>query len=429
MKKFLGIRHLFLFLNFFFILNMTNLYAQENNSEKMLTIAAVVNDKIITVSDLNNRVNLFLSLSSVPQTEENIQNLKKQLIKVMIDEELQIQEASKNGITISPEEIKQAIADIDTSNNMPEGHLQGLLESNNISLKTVEKQLYANMAWVRFIVEAYGPSVTVSEKEVDAILKTLSKSIGQPQRRVSEIFLSIDSPAKEKEVLRIANDFVKDLRKGASFDAFARQFSEAPSATQGGDIGWIQKGQLKESLDEAISKLQKGMVSDPIQTKDGVYIFYVQDIEKVGESKQNLVDLKQVSINLFIDKSEEAFLEAQRNIDQIRKSSPTCENLETLAEKTNAHVESLLNIPENRLPIPIQNAIKDLPLNTPSQTIKTEDGVGFLIVCKRLETEAQEGALPDKETLQKKLTNQKLELIARRILKDLRRAAFIETRI
>ncbi len=417
------------FFSGFFVFNSNFIFAQEANKNNTLTIAAVVNDKIITISDLNNRIDLVFIASSVPKTEESLKHLRQQLIKTLIDEELQIQEAARNGIKITPEEIKEAISDIEKNNNMPEGQLKILLESHNVPLKTLENQVNANISWVRFIVEAYGPTVTVSDKEADDVLKTISKSIDKPQRRVSEIFLSIDNPSKEKDVLKAANDFVKDLRNGASFDMFARQFSEAPSAAQGGDIGWVQQGQLKESLDQALSTLQKGMVSDPIVTKEGIYIFYVQDIEKAGESKQSIIDFKQLMVNLFIDKSEEAALKAKNDVEHLKKESPTCQNLESLAEKINAQVESINNVPENRLPLPLQNLIKNLPLNTPSQVVTTEQGAGFIMVCKRSEADVQEGVLPDKEMIQKKITNQKLELVARRVLKDLRRAAFIETRI
>ncbi len=429
MKFFLNIKSLSWFFSIFFILISNFCLAQESSKNNTLTIAAVVNDKIITISDLNNRIDLVLIASSIPKTEEAIQHLKKQLIKTLIDEELQIQEAAKNGIKISPEDIMQSISDIEQSNNMPKDQLKILLESNNIPFQTLEKQVNANISWIRFIVDAYGPTVNVSDKEVDDTLRTISKSIDKPQRRVSEIFLSIDTPSKEKDVLKAAHDFVKDLRNGASFDIFARQFSEAPSAAQGGDIGWVQQGQLKETLDQALSKLQKGMISDPIVTKEGIYIFYVQNVEKDGESKQSMVDFKQLMMSLFADKSEEAVLKARNDVETLKKESPTCQNLESLAEKINGQVESILNVPENRLPLPLQNLIKNLPLDTPSQVVSTEQGVGFIMVCKRSEADVQEGVLPDKDIIQKKIMNQKLELVARRVLKDLRRAAFIETRI
>lgn len=414
---------------FFVLLSPFSAFSQEPGSNNTLTIAAIVNDKIITVSDLNNRVEFVLNSSSMPRTEEAIHHLKIQLLKTFIDEELQIQEAEKHGISISKEEIDQAISEIERNNNMTPGQLKGLLEKDNIPLKTLEDQIRANLSWMRYIVDAYGASVTVSDKEAEDVLKTLSKSIDQPQRHVSEIFLPINDPSEEKEVLSIAADFVKDLRKGASFDMFARQFSKAPSAGQGGDIGWIRQGQLSEALDKSLSTLQKGLISDPIRTKGGVYILYVKDIEKAGESTQTVLDVKQVTLNLFIDKSEEALEEAKKTLEKIKPSLHSCEDLEEKSAKIGAHVESLMNVPEKKLPLPLVNLIKNLPLNTPSSVVTTPEGAGFMMVCKRSEVPVQESTLPNKESVERKLTNQKLELIARRVIKDLRRAAFIETRI
>lgn len=401
----------------------------QSTTQDTLGIAAVVNDKLITITDLKNRIELILISGAFPKTEENIRQLTFQVLKTLIDEELQTQDALKKGITVSPEEIERAIQSIEAQNNLPSGQLHTLLESNNIPFNTLEDQVRANLAWVRLIGEMYGPNVIISDKEIEDVLKSISKSVDKPQVRLSEIFLSIDSPAKEQETLKIARDLVKDLRHGASFDMFARQFSESPSAAQGGDIGWARMGQYDGTFDTVIETLPIGQVSDPIRTKSGVHILLVQNRETQGETTQSVVDLKQMTLSLFLDHSEEALEKAAKTIEQVRNQITSCDTIETVADKIEAHVDSLVGIPENKLPLPLQNLIKNLPLNTPSSVVKSENAAGLVVVCNRHETTTQAAPLPDKETIRQKLFGQKLELIARRVLRDLRRAGFIETRI
>ena len=403
--------------------------AKQIFAQDTLGIAAVVNDKLITMADLNNRINLILASGALPKTEENIRQLKIQVLKTLIDEELQTQDALNKGVKITPEEIDRAIQSIEAQNNMPSGKLHELLESNSVPFSTLEDQVRANLAWVRLIGEMYGPNVIISDKEVDDVLKSISKSADKPQVRLSEIFLSIDTPAKEQETLKIAQDLVKDIRHGASFDMFARQFSESPSAAQGGDIGWVRIGQYDGIFDNVIATQPTGKISDPIRTKSGIYILLVQDREKEGSTTQSVVDLKQMTLSLFLDRSEEALENAAQTIEKARNQITSCDNLERVADSIGAHVESLIGIPESKLPLPLQNLIKSLPLNTPSPAIKSENAAGLVILCKRSETTTQAAPLPDTETLRQKLFGHKLELIARRILRDLRRSAFIETRI
>lgn len=414
---------------FTFIFCCSSLFPSSLLAQDTLGIAAIVNDKVITITDLKNRIELILISGSFPKTEENLRQLTIQILKTLIDEELQAQDALKKGIKITPDEIEKAIQAIEAQNNLPSGKLRELLESNNIPFKTLEDQVHANLAWVRLIGEMYGPNIIISDKEIEEVLKTMSNSVGTPQVRLSEIFLSIDTPDKEQETLKIAHDLVKDMRHGASFDLFARQFSESPSAAQGGDLGWVRVGQYDGAFDDIIKTQEVGKVSDPIRTKSGVYILFVADREKEGETTESVVDLKQITLSLFLDRSNEALENAAKTLEESRSEITSCENVEQIADKIGGHVDSFIGIPENKLPLPLQSLIKNLPLNVPSSPVKSENAAGLVIVCKRDQTKTQMAPLPDKETLRQKLFGQKLELIARRVLRDLRRAAFIETRI
>lgn len=391
-------------------------------------IAAVANDKIITMADVENRLKLVLATSNLVNTPDLLSSLREQVLKSLIDESLQIQEAEKRGISITPEELEKAITYIEAQNGKPEGSLKEMMKEKGIPLYTLEDQIKANISWLRLISEQYGPTVIIADKETDQVLKKIQDSLGTPQVKVSEIFLSIDSPEKEKEVIRIAKGFSTDVKKGASFDMFARQFSEAPSASSGGDIGWVNKGQLEETLDKALFSLKEGEVSEPIRTKTGVYLFFVKEKAQSDGSKEAIYTFKNFLLPLFLDKSPEAYEQAASQIETIKKDATSCESLDLLAEEISGRVEILEDVSFASIPGEIQNIIKDLPIETPSQVIKTPEGVGFMMICKK-EEKGTKIDLPDKTTIRQKLTSQKLELIARRVLRDLRRAAFIETRI
>lgn len=415
---------LFSLLIFSFFLKDFSTQAQEN----VFRIAAIANDKIITVSDIDNRLNLILATSSLESTPEMIKSLKEQILKSLIDEALEIQEAEKKGVTVNQEEVDKAIGYIEKQNDKPEGSLKEHLKTHEIPLYALEDQVRANISWLRLISEQYGPTITITDKEVDQTLKKIQDSLGSPQVKASEIFLSIDSLDKEQEVLRVAKGLSEDIKKGASFDMLARQFSEAPSASAGGDIGWVSKGQLDEAIDKVLFSMKEGEVSGPIQTKTGVYILLVNEKAQETIEKETFYTLKNIILPVFLDKSSEAIDRASTQVDSIKGEAISCDSLETIADKILGRVETMENVPFSNIPGPIQEIIRSLPVETPSETLKTPEGAGFIMICNK-EEKSQKVELPDKEIIRQKLISQKLELIARRVLRDLRRAAFIETRV
>lgn len=419
-------KNFFLFCVTIFCISLN--FSSTEGQQGTFRIAAVVNDKIITIADVENRLKLIFATSNLVDTPDMLSSLREQVLKSLVDETLQIQEAEKRGITVTAEEIDKAITYIEAQNGHPEGSLKRMIKEKNIPLYTLEDQIKANISWLRLISEQYGPTVTITDKETDQILKKIQGALGTPQVKVSEIFLSIDSPEKEKEVMRTAKGLSTDVKKGASFDMFARQFSEAPSASSGGDIGWISKGQLDETLDKALFALKEGEVSEPIRTKTGVYLFLVKEKAQSDGATETVFTFKNLLLPLFLDKSPEAFEQAAAQVETVRKDAISCESLDYLSEKISGRVEMLEDITYSSIPVEIQSIIKNLPIETPSQVIKTPEGAGFMMICKK-EEKSHNADLPDTTTIRQKLTSQKLELIARRVLRDLRRSAFIETRI
>src|SRR5690606_10759368 len=117
----------------------------------------------------------------------------------------------------------------------------------------------------------------IGDDEVDELLSRMEASQDRPLARVQEIFLPVDSPSEEAEVQATAERLVQQLRGGADFGAIARQFSRGTTAREGGDVGWVQEGQLAARLDQALAGLQPGDITDPIRGTGGIYILRLVD--------------------------------------------------------------------------------------------------------------------------------------------------------
>ena len=128
------------------------LYADNPSSCR---IAAVVNKSIISHTDLMNRLRFATISSGLEPSAENLEKMKSQMLRVMIDEQLQLQTGEKYGITIDKEHLQAAIRDIEETNGLPGGALSKMMEENNIPLKTFENQIKAQLVWLIFIREKY----------------------------------------------------------------------------------------------------------------------------------------------------------------------------------------------------------------------------------------------------------------------------------
>ena len=111
----------------------------------------------------------------------------------------------------------------------------------------------------------YAGSVIITEEQIDTALTRLEDGADRAQFLVSEIFLSVDQPEDEEDVRVVAAQIFQQLNFGAVFPQVARQFSQSPSAAGGGNIGWVQQGQLSEMIDAALTQMQPGELAAPIR--------------------------------------------------------------------------------------------------------------------------------------------------------------------
>ena len=242
------------------------------HAQDVLRIAAVVNDRVISALDVINRLKFVIWSTRVPNTPENRKRLSTQILRNLIDEELQSQEADKLNVTVNDRDVDKALADVAKRNRMTAQGLTNLLLRNGISASTLRRQLRVQIAWGRAIGRRLRRDVRVTDEEVDAEIERIEALRNQPRFRVSEIFLSVDDPDQDEKVRQAALRLLKQIADGADFSAIASAFSQSTSAAQGGDIGWIQPGRLSRELDNALSELKPKQVSQPIRTLSGYYL-------------------------------------------------------------------------------------------------------------------------------------------------------------
>lgn len=250
-----------------------------------LGIAAVVNEDAISMADVTDRLKLIVISSGLPNTKETIDKVLPQVINGLIEEQLKLQEAKRNNLDVTDDDIKAGFDVLAKQNNMTQEQFGEVMKKAGIPRRTVEHQIRAQTAWTKVIQTLLRPRVDVTETDVEARLARMKAQLGKTEYSVSEIFLPVGDQDNEGNVRMLAQKLLTELKKGAPFPAVAAQFSKAPGAQQGGALGWVQDGDLPPDLNKVMLTLEEKGMSDAIRTNDGYHILWLKAKRLFTEDK------------------------------------------------------------------------------------------------------------------------------------------------
>ena len=182
-------------------------------------IAAVVNEKVISIFDVQQRMRLLISSSGLPNNAETQRRIAPQVLRELIDEALQNQEADRLNIRITQVEIDDAIGQIESSNNLPAGEFEAFVTRQGISFNAALNQIRSNLSWQKLLSRTVRPTVEIGDEEIDDVIARIVASAGVTEYRVGEILLPIDNPADTADIRVLAGRLVEQLRDGAEFQA------------------------------------------------------------------------------------------------------------------------------------------------------------------------------------------------------------------
>lgn len=392
-------------------------------AQNTLRAAAVVNDEVISVLDLAMRTRLAILASGLKNTPEVRKRFQNQVLRSLIDERLQLQEARRLDISVDESQLEDAIGRLASQNKMSREQFLAVLSDNDILPNALFDQIRSKILWNSLIQRRLQPSVEVSDEEVEEVVARLQSSQGHMQYRLSEIMLSVDSMVQDDEVRRAAERLVEQLRQGANFAALARQFSQSATASVGGDLGWIEEEQLPEELADALGRMRSGQLEGPISTFGGYYILLLRDQRRISAGDATM-SLKQLLLAFPPDASPEQQQQASTQAAELRARIDGCEGFDDFARQYGSPGSGDLGtVKMSEMPRELREIVGPLPVGQPSAAIRVPAGFSILLVCSR----NFDGI--DREEIRQTLVNQRLDMLARRYLRDLRRSASVDVRL
>jgi peptidyl-prolyl cis-trans isomerase SurA len=389
---------------------------------------AIVNGDIITETDIEQRLALVLAANGGKIGDEERQRLRLQVLRNLIDETLQVQEAKANEITIAPEEVQQTFTRVAGNFKQQPTQFEAFLRQSGSSPTSMKRQIEAELAWSRLLRRRVQPFVNVGDDEVQAVIKRLEESKGTNEYRVGEIFLSAN-PQNTATVMANANRIMDQLRAGGSFQAYARQYSEASTAAVGGDLGWVRGAQLPAPLADALPQMKPGTVSPPIAVPGGFSIIALIDQRQVlgADPRDSVLSVKQISIKFPAGATEATAKPKLEAFAEALKTLSGCGKVEDVARTLGADVQQSDGLVARDLPPALQQLMLDLDIGRATPPFGSlTDGVRALVLCGRDDPEVASG--PSFDQIYQQMEEERVNLRARRYLRDLRRDAVVDYR-
>lgn len=253
-------------------------------------IIASVDNQIVSSYELKNKIKTILFLANQNFNQENVNLLKQNALQQLIDYKLK-----KNQITIFEIQLNN---DIQINN-----HLKNLALKYNTNIDGVKKifrgngldfeiyldEIRTELSWQKLIFDRYKNKIILNEQEIDAELSNYLKSQNDLQEyNLAEIELPLKNNSDDKNTIaEVKNEITR-----AGFESAAIKYSISTSASDGGDIGWINAKSLSSEMLSIISKMKVGEMSRPIVRTDRIIILKLLDQKKIDINKVDINDLR-----------------------------------------------------------------------------------------------------------------------------------------
>ncbi|MFL6727547.1 MAG: peptidylprolyl isomerase [Sphingomicrobium sp.] len=398
-----------------------------NAMPSVVKATAIVNGDVITQTDVHQRLALLAIANGGQIPAEEVQRLSEQVLRNLIDETLQIQAAKTEKIDIKQSDVDKTVQRVAQNVKKSPDQLAAFLDANGSSIKSLRRQIEGEIAWQRLQRAKIESGVSVGDDEVKAVLDKLNASKGTEEYHVGEIFLSA-TPATESQTLDNANKILVQLRGGASFAGYARQYSEASTKAVGGDLGWVRPEQLPAPIADALRQMPAGAISNPIPVPGGFSIIAVQDTRKIltPDPRDAILSLKQVSINFPKGTTRASAEPMVARFAEASKTIGGCGGAEKIAADFHGEVVSSDQVKMRDLPPALQRLMLPMQVGQATQPFGSlEEGVRVLVICGRDEVNQ---SAPSYDDVYNQINEERLNSRANRYLRDLRRDAVIEFR-
>jgi len=272
-------------------------------------VVAIVNKEVITWSELYRMMEFEATDQVKAMKEEERMKIfrgnEALFLERLIDMRLQIQEAKKLGLDVTPEEVTESIENIKKKHSMTDANFSESLKKEGLTLETYKKLLSEQIVISKVVNQQIRNKIVVSDEEVKKYIEDHREMLSDSETyNLSQIFFKKPKDdigkktVEEKGVL-----IIQRLKAGENFSALAKEYSEDPSGKLGGHLGFVKKSQIAKEFKEVLTHMKAGDFSMPFWTEKGLHVIKLDEkvsAQNIDEVKENV--RKQLTEEQFLDK-------------------------------------------------------------------------------------------------------------------------------
>jgi len=392
------------------------------------SIEVLVNDKPLSSFDINQRLRLVVAVSGGVKSEQEFLKVREQVIRSMVDELLQLEEARTVDLTVPQAQLDSFFERRAQGLNQTANQLEQALIGIGSSKTSMQRQMEAEIAWSQLVEGRLGSFVSVSEEEVEARIQKIFDNRGKFEYRLAEIILDVNASEQEASVKANGQQIVERIRSGASFPDVAQQLSSSPTAAVGGDLGWLTVDALDSHYAKIAQEIAVGDVTDPIRTAGGFVILALRDRRRilVADPLDEQVALRQLFLTKPATEDAAKTAKFEAVAENLHTETIACKDLQAKVDESGADGPIEVGVFRLRdLQGPIRTTVESLEADQASSILKMEDGWRVIVVCEKQAPQVQE---PDFDLIHDQIEQQRLSMMGRRYLRDLRRDAIVDYR-
>ena len=276
-------------------------------------IIARVNNDVITMSDyqkaddqLREEVAHDCQGCATDKLYEVFKEQQKDLLRGLIDQSLMVQRAKDMGISVESDVIKR-LDDVRKQNGLASlEDLEKAVEGSGLAWEDYKTSIRNGLLTQEVVRREVGSHITIPNDEVKKYYEAHPQEFTRPEQVVlSEILLSTEgkSPEEIAAVQKKAEDLRNRVIRGDDFNEIAKRYSEGSTAKDGGELGTFKRGEMAPQLEEVVFKMDKGQITDVIQTKPGFEILKVDNHYLAGLQPMDKVE-NEIMNRLYMEKMQ-----------------------------------------------------------------------------------------------------------------------------
>lgn len=361
-------------------------------SQPLDSVVAIVNDGVITQSELDNQVQaLRQQLTARKMEVPGEKALRKQVLQHLIDVDLQLQLAKQNDINIDSTELNDAISKIASTNHLNLTQLREELGRQGISWKAYRDDIRKEMLLSRLQQKAVAKEITVTPQQVEDYLKTAQY---EDKTQYTYHLLNIVIPLPEEptttqvnKAKQKANDLLAKINKGENFGSIAIAESSGEFALEGGDLGVRHLAELPEVFAKQVIHMKKGQVAGPLRTGNGFQLIKLVDIG--GENQKHEVTKTHVRHILLKQDASTTSGEAEKQAYNVYQQLKAGKDFAHMAKQYSLDATSAIKggdlgwVNSGDLVPEFEKAMDGLPVNKISKPVKSPYGWHIIQVLGR----------------------------------------------